>query len=95
MKDLFRGYYQRSDSEKSNLWATGTFCFDANVLLNFYEYSAETRNDFMGALKALYLDTHLPCDNLNAIETLGIPGEDLEHYRKIYRHFPAFTETEV
>jgi hypothetical protein len=46
-KDLFPGYYSPSDEEFSELWQNCIFIFDTNVLLDFYEYNDETREDFL------------------------------------------------
>lgn len=53
MKDLFPGYYSPSDEEFSELWQKCTFIFDTNVLLDFYEYNDETREDFCEVLEAI------------------------------------------
>ncbi|MEG4490265.1 PIN domain-containing protein [Microcoleus sp. D3_18_C4] len=53
MKDLFPGYYSPSDEEFSELWQKCTFIFDTNVLLDFYEYNDETREDFFEVLEAI------------------------------------------
>ncbi len=43
MKNIFPGYNKKSESEIQNLWDKGVIMFDANVLLNLYRYSNETR----------------------------------------------------
>jgi hypothetical protein len=43
MKTTFHGYYQPKDDDFSQLWKDSEFVFDANVLLNIYRYSQETR----------------------------------------------------
>jgi len=53
MKDLFPGYYSPSDEEFSELWQNCIFIFDTNVLLDFYEYNDETREDFFELLEAI------------------------------------------
>lgn len=53
MKDLFPGYYSPSDEEFSELWQKCIFIFDTNVLLDFYEYNDETREDFFEVLEAI------------------------------------------
>ena len=50
MKEAFRGYYRPSDNEFSELWNNCIFSFDANILLNIYRYSPETRERFMQIL---------------------------------------------
>lgn len=53
MKDLFPGYYLPSDEEFSELWHHCIFIFDTNVLLDFYEYRNETRQEFFKVLDAI------------------------------------------
>ncbi len=53
MKDLFPGYYSPSDEEFSELWQKCTFIFDTNVILDFYEYNNETREDYFKVLEAI------------------------------------------
>jgi uncharacterized protein with von Willebrand factor type A (vWA) domain len=53
MKDLFPGYYFPSDEEFSELWHHCIFIFDTNVLLDFYEYRNETRQEFFKVLDAI------------------------------------------
>ena len=51
MKKLFPGYYRPTEKEFSDLWNNCIFVFDANVLLNLYRYSLETREELLGILK--------------------------------------------
>lgn len=44
MKEQFPGYYPPSGEILSKLWQDAIFVFDANVLLNFYRLSDDTRN---------------------------------------------------
>lgn len=53
MKELFPGYYRPTDNEFKKLWEECFFAFDANLLLNLYRYSAETRNSFLGVFKSI------------------------------------------
>jgi hypothetical protein len=51
MKKLFPGYYFPTENEFSDLWGNCIFVFDANVLLNLYRYSPETREELFGILQ--------------------------------------------
>ena len=51
MRETFRGYYRPTDEEFTNLWKNCIFCLDANILLNIYRYTPETREKFMQILK--------------------------------------------
>ena len=48
MKELFKGFYTPSDTEIRQSWANKKtlFVFDTNVLLNLYQYTESTRDDF-------------------------------------------------
>ena len=41
-----------------------------------------------------HLDKQLPCAGGDAISAAGVSQDDLETYRRIYRYYPRFTESE-
>ncbi|MFV0328448.1 MAG: PIN-like domain-containing protein [Dysgonomonas sp.] len=43
MKNTFFEYYPIDKGVINNIWENGIFCYDANVLLNLYRYSNDTR----------------------------------------------------
>jgi len=51
MKSKFPGYFKLTEDEINNLWENALFVFDANILLNLYRYSDETRDDFFKILE--------------------------------------------
>jgi len=51
MRDIFKGYYVPSEAEFKKLWAECIFSFDANVFLNLYRYSTDTRNTWFELLR--------------------------------------------
>jgi hypothetical protein len=53
LKKAFAGYYRPSDAEFRQLWEQCIFVLDANVLLNLYRYSDETRSKFLEILEVL------------------------------------------
>ena len=53
MRKTFRGHYQPTNEEFSNLWEYGIFVFDANVLLNLYRYSPQTSGDLIKKLQKI------------------------------------------
>ncbi|SAL05192.1 hypothetical protein AWB78_07348 [Caballeronia calidae] len=53
MKQIFFGHYRPEQQLVDQMWAEGTFVFDANALLNVYRYTDTTRDDFMRTLEAL------------------------------------------
>lgn len=53
MRDLFPGFYKRSDEELPILWQEGIFVFDTNMLLNVYRYKQKTRARYIEILDML------------------------------------------
>lgn len=53
MKEFFPGHFTKGDAEHKALWAKCTFVFDANILLNMYRYSDDTRKSFFQVLEKL------------------------------------------
>src|SRR5258706_10523544 len=53
MRNLFPGFYERTEEELNKLWQEGIFVFDTNMLLNVYRYSLETRNRYFEILHQL------------------------------------------
>jgi PIN like domain len=53
MRKTFPGYYRPSQSEFRKLWDKCIFVLDANVLLNVYRYSEETRNELLDILRKI------------------------------------------
>jgi len=51
MKSKFPGYFKLTEEEINDLWENALFAFDANILLNLYRYSDETRDDFFKILE--------------------------------------------
>jgi PIN like domain len=51
MKKLFPGYFRPNETEIRQIWSEGLIALDANVLLNLYRYSDETREEFLKILK--------------------------------------------
>lgn len=52
MKENFRIFYELSEQELSEVWSNDNtlFVFDTNILLNLYQYSEETQNEFFKIL---------------------------------------------
>jgi PIN like domain len=51
MKNKFHGYYQPTSEEFKDLWDNCIFTLDANVLLNLYRYTPNTRSEFIKILE--------------------------------------------
>lgn len=53
MKDLFPGYFYDASEIYAEVWGDGIIVPDANVLLNMYRYSDDTRREFLTVLTEL------------------------------------------
>src|SRR5450755_3086885 len=53
MRNLFPGFYKRSEEELSKIWQEGIFVFDTNMLLNIYRYTQKTRARYLEILDLL------------------------------------------
>jgi predicted nucleic acid-binding protein len=60
MKGRFHGYYRPTDEEFEALWKDAIIVLDANVLLNQYSYSHETREEFLRLLSEMGERVWLP-----------------------------------
>ncbi|MEQ8671830.1 MAG: PIN domain-containing protein [Aggregatilineales bacterium] len=93
MKDLFPGYYQRTEGELDKLWSEATFVFDTNVLLNLYRYSPDTSKEFLGILEKLAEQERLWIPYQVASEyqkhRLFIANEVTNTYEQIKNHLDA------
>lgn len=65
MKSKFPGYFKLTDEEINNLWENALFVFDANILLNLYRYSDETRDDFFKILEKIKDRIWIPHQSAN------------------------------
>jgi hypothetical protein len=53
MRDLFPGYYRPTQEQFQQMWRECIFVIDANVLLNIYRYSSDTRDELFDVLEHL------------------------------------------
>ncbi|WP_303204560.1 PIN domain-containing protein [Alistipes finegoldii] len=60
MKNVFSEYYPISKEVINDVWDKGIFCYDANVLLNLYRYSNETRNKIFENIEYFIGKTIMP-----------------------------------
>lgn len=65
MKEKFPGYFKLSDKEINHLWENALLVFDANILLNLYRYSDETRDDFFKILEKVKDRIWIPHQSAN------------------------------
>lgn len=60
MKKRFPGYYHPTEKEFLELWKNCLFAFDANVLLNLYRYTPDTKNSLLAILEKVSDRVWLP-----------------------------------
>lgn len=60
MKNLFFEYYPIEKVEIDRIWNDGIFCYDANVLLNIYRYTEETRSNIFSNIEHFISRSILP-----------------------------------
>ncbi len=53
MKNIFAAHFRPTDDDLSNLWENAVFSIDANVVLNLYRYSQDTREQLEKALTTI------------------------------------------
>lgn len=53
MIDIFKGYSNYSEEEYKQIWKDSLIVIDTNILLNFYRYSNETREELYKTLEAV------------------------------------------
>lgn len=85
MKNKFPGYSRKSEKEIKEIWENGIICFDANVLLNLYRYSNETRNTLLDLIRKFKDKTWLP--HQSALEYNRNRYEVIADQEKAYKEF--------
>jgi hypothetical protein len=85
MKDIFPGYSKKSDLEIKKIWDSGIICFDANVLLNLYRYSNDTRKAILDLIKKFSSQICLP--HQSALEYNRNRYEVIADQEKAYKEF--------
>lgn len=53
MQKSFKEYYPLTPREKQKIWNEAVFVFDANVLLDLYRYSEDTRKNFLDTIEKM------------------------------------------
>jgi hypothetical protein len=94
MKKTFIGYYTPSESEFTELWASGRIIVDANVLLAVYGVSPSTRDTLLGLLETVKERLWIP--NHFALEyqrnRLGRILEQVKHYEDARRNLKTILD---
>ena len=60
MKDLFPGYFRRSEQEWQSLWDSSKIVLDTNFLLDLYRYSEGTRKEILDLLSSIQEKLFIP-----------------------------------
>src|SRR5258708_3051295 len=85
MRKSFPGYYRPSEDEFRKLWGKCLFVLDANVLLNLYRYSEETRKKLIDILEQV--ETRIWVPHQAALEyqrnRLDVISAQREAYKQI------------
>ncbi len=85
MESIFPGHYRPTAEDFDKMWQDGLFVLDANVLLNLYRYSDDTRQELLRILQALQDSLWLP--HRAAAEYLSSRVEVVHQQRKKYEDF--------
>lgn len=85
MKNIFPGYSKKSEAEIKQIWEDGTIMFDANVLLNLYRYSNETRKTIIDLISKFKKKIWLP--HQAALEYNRNRYEVIADQEKAYKEF--------
>ncbi len=85
MRESFRGYYRPTDDEFKQLWADAEIVLDANVLLNLYRYSIDTRRDLLKLLEQLKSRLWLPHQAAHEYQEnrIGVMSKQRSVYSKL------------
>ncbi|MGK0308098.1 MAG: hypothetical protein ACI8RP_001056 [Urechidicola sp.] len=85
MKNIFPGYNKKTEEEIKKLWEDGIIMFDANVLLNLYRYSNETRKTIVDLISKFKDKIWLP--HQSALEYNKNRYEVIADQEKAYKEF--------
>ena len=85
MKELFPGYYRKTESEIKQIWQNGIIMFDTNVLLNLYRYSDSTRDTILDLISKFSNQIYLP--HQAALEYNRNRYEVIAEQEKAYNEF--------
>ena len=87
MKEIFPGFNKKNTKEIKELWDNGIICFDANVLLNLYRYSNDTRNALLDLVTKFSSQIWLP--HQSALEYNRNRYEVISDQEKAYKDFTS------
>lgn len=84
MRSVFPGQFRPTEDAFASLWSNCIFAVDANVLLNLYRYSADTRQELERALTSIKDRSFLPHQAAKEFlkNRLGVTAGQAEEYTK-------------
>lgn len=85
MKNLFPGYYRKTEAELNAMWQNGIIVFDTNVLLNLYRYSDSTKDTILDLITKFSDKIWLPYQA--ALEYNRNRCEVIAEQEKAYKEF--------
>lgn len=85
MKELFPGYYRKTEDDIKRIWENGIIMFDTNVLLNLYRYSDSTQRTIIELIKRFSSQIYLP--HQAALEYNRNRYEVIAEQEKAYNEF--------
>lgn len=85
MKEIFPGYYRKSEEDIKRIWEHGIIMFDTNVLLNLYRYSDSTQQTIIDLIKKFSKQIYLP--HQAALEYNRNRYEVIAEQEKAYNEF--------
>lgn len=85
MKELFPGYYRKTEADIKRIWEHGIIMFDTNVLLNLYRYSDSTQQTILDLIKKFSKQIYLP--HQAALEYNRNRYEVIAEQEKAYNEF--------
>lgn len=87
MRSVFPEHFRPSASDFKELWSECIFCVDANVILNLYRYSPETRTELEKALNSIQERLFIPHQAAKEFlkNRLNVTANQAEEYTKAIR----------
>jgi hypothetical protein len=85
MKDKFKEHFRPSEEEFNELWDNPLFVLDANILLNLYRYSEETRDQLILLLSRIQESLWIPYQAAYEyfVNRLNVTNGQAKEYEKL------------
>lgn len=95
MRSVFPGHFRPTSDEFASLWSDCIFVIDANVLLNLYRYSSDTRQELERALTSIKDRSFLPHQAAKEFlkNRLGVTAGQAEEYTKAIKTISDLSAT--